>query len=74
MVKKHRKWIAAIAIGLLAGGGAAALEAGRSLEALEGLTWNLRMRAVARPSPSTPRIKVILIDQYSLQWASREMG
>ncbi len=73
-MKKHRKWIAAIAIGLLSGGLAAALDGWRMIESLEGLTWNLRMRAVARPSPSTPRIKVILIDQYSLQWAAREMG
>lgn len=73
-MKKHRKWIAAAAIGMLSGALAVALDAGRLLEPLEGFTWNLRMRAVARPSPSTSRIKVILIDQYSLQWASREMG
>ncbi|MBP7276467.1 MAG: adenylate/guanylate cyclase domain-containing protein, partial [Kiritimatiellae bacterium] len=73
-MKKHRKWMAAMVIGLCSGALAAALEAGRSLDALEGLTWNLRMRAVARPSPCTPRIKVVLLDQYSLQWAAREMG
>lgn len=42
------------------------------LEGLENMTWSWRVRALARPSPSTPKIKLILIDQASLDWARRE--
>ncbi len=37
-------------------------------------TWDLRVRTLARPSPSTEQIKVILLDQASLDWAAGEMS
>jgi len=40
----------------------------------ENVTWNWRVRALAQPSPSTGKIKVILIDQKSLDWASAQMS
>ncbi|MGA1194028.1 MAG: CHASE2 domain-containing protein [Kiritimatiellia bacterium] len=44
------------------------------LDGWENITWNWRVKALARPSPATESIKVILIDQNSLDWASRELG
>jgi adenylate cyclase len=44
------------------------------LDGWENITWNWRAKALARPSPATEKIKVILIDQNSLDWASRELG
>jgi len=40
----------------------------------ENVTWNWRVRTLAKPSDSTDQIKVILIDQNSLDWASSQLG
>jgi len=65
-----------LATGFLAGLGASgvalALWASGALDGLERATWTGRVRAHARPSAATPRIKVILLDQASLDWGSRE--
>jgi adenylate cyclase len=37
-------------------------------------TWAWRVKALAAPSPSTEKIKVILLDQASLDWAASEMS
>jgi len=37
-------------------------------------TWTWRVKALAEPSPSTEKIKVILLEQASLDWASKEMS
>lgn len=42
------------------------------LEGLENLTWAWRARTLAKPSASTAKIKLILIDQASLDWARKE--
>ncbi len=42
------------------------------LDTLEYSTWGVRVRAFAKPLPSTEQIKLILIDQASLDWAARE--
>lgn len=70
---KAGKWRAALMVGVLAGGAAAGLEATGRLAPIEGAWWNVRVRAAARPSPSTDRVRLILIDQYSLDWAQKEM-
>ena len=67
-----------LAYGLLAGAVAAA--AAGWLERT-GLTarWDYalsdwRARLLAEPSPATPRVKLVLVDQASLDWASRNLG
>ena len=67
-----------IAYGLLAG--ALAVGAGGRLDRA-GLAqrWDnpmsdWRARLLARPSSATPRVKLVLLDQESLDWASKELG
>ncbi len=67
-----RRWVL-LAIGAAAwGAGWAASQLGW-LARLENVSWDWRARRIARPSPATDRIRVILIDQASLDWARREM-
>jgi len=40
----------------------------------ENLTWAWRVRALAHPSPATAKIKIITLDQGSLDWAKEENG
>lgn len=40
----------------------------------ENHTWDLRMRLWTPPQPSHPRIKLVLIDQPSLDWAAEQLG
>lgn len=62
--------------GLLVGLGAAlialALWFGGVLGTWENATWMARVRRLARPSASTARIKLILVDQPSLDWGRKE--
>lgn len=44
------------------------------LDSLEAGTWNWRVTAFAKPSPSTPNISIILLDQASLDWGAAENG
>jgi adenylate cyclase len=44
------------------------------LTGLECTTWSWRVNAFARPGADTPRIRLILLDQSSLDWASDEMA
>ncbi len=44
------------------------------LDLFEGFTWNLREAAFASEAKAHPDIVVILLDQYSLDWASEENG
>ena len=67
-----------IAYGLLAGVVAlllvALLDATGLLARWEHPTADWRARLLARPSPATEQIKLVLLDQYSLDWASQNMG
>lgn len=69
----RKKWV----IGFLLGLGAAALAVAPGLlgglDRLENVTWSWRVRLMARPGPNTPRVRVILLDQNSLDWGLREM-
>ena len=56
-------------VGVAAAGLAAALWFPGALAGVEGRTWDLRARLLARPSPATPQVVTILLDQYSLNWA-----
>ncbi len=64
--------------GLIIGSGAAALAGALwlagALDAVESVTWDQRVRFFAEPSPATPRIKIILLDQKSLDWGAQENG
>lgn len=40
----------------------------------ENSTWTWRTKLLAKPSPATREIKLILIDQYSLDWASSQLA
>ncbi len=44
------------------------------LERWEYTTWNWRVLTKARPGPATDDIKLIMLDQSSLDWAANEMG
>ncbi len=66
------------AYGLLAGVVAAAC-AGALDRAGLAARWDnpmsdWRARLLAKPSPATDRVKLVLLDQYSLDWAGKEMG
>ena len=67
-----------ITYGLLAGVAAVALVALLNVSGLlarwENPTADWRARLLARPSPATEQIKLILLDQYSLDWASQNLG
>ena len=67
-----------IVYGLLAGVAAVALVALLNVSGLlarwENPTADWRARLLARPSPATEQIKLILLDQYSLDWASQNLG
>jgi len=44
------------------------------LDALEFKTWDWRVNRFAQRSPSSDRIRLILLDQYSLDWGSESYG
>src|SRR5262249_52769042 len=45
---------------------------GGNLDSLERATWSWRVRWFANHTPFSPQIKIILIDQASLDWAKQE--
>ena len=51
---------------------ALALWFGGTLNLLESYSWLWRVRTLAKPSPATGQIKLILLDQNSLDWAKNE--
>jgi adenylate cyclase len=62
--------------GIVIGAVAAALAYGcwvsGVLDAWEHATWTWRIQQRAQPSPATEDIKIIVLDQSSLDWAARE--
>ena len=64
--------------GLLAGLVAAAVAGGLEWSGLsarwEHVMSDWRARALARPSVATEQVKLVLVDQASLDWASRNLG
>ena len=59
-------------VGLAGAAVALGLELGGALGPWENATWLVRVRRLARPSPATPRVKLILVDQPSLDWGRKE--
>ncbi len=45
-----------------------------ALDSLENRLWDLRVRTFAKPSAMTDRIRLVLLDQGSLDWAEKELG
>ncbi len=66
------KWVASVFVAVAAVMAALALEYAGWLDRPEYVTWSWRVKAGARPSPATDQIRVILIDQESLNWSWRE--
>lgn len=67
-----RKPLQAAILGAGATALAVALWLSGTLDRFEYASWTWRVRSMAKPSPSTDRIKIILIDQASLDWAAKE--
>ncbi|HOX26120.1 MAG TPA: adenylate/guanylate cyclase domain-containing protein [Candidatus Krumholzibacteria bacterium] len=67
------RWRLGLAAGLAAGVLAAGLWLLGALDRAENLTWDWRVRRAAEPSAAASRIKLILLDQASLDWG-RETG
>ncbi len=71
----QNKWWQGILIGAASGATALVLwVATPVLPGWENITWSWRVKTFAQPGDSTGRIKIILIDQYSLDWASQQMS
>lgn len=61
-------------LALLAFAVAWALQAAGGLRGLEHLTWGWRQSLAAKPGPATGSIKLIAVDQASLDWAADTIG
>ena len=53
---------------------ATVLWAAGALDRWEAITWDWRAATLARPSPASDQITLILLDQDSLDWAQKENG
>ena len=69
-----RRALEGVLLGLTAAAVFAGMEALGALDSLEHRLWDARVRTFARPSEATDRIRLILLDQGSLDWAERELG
>ncbi len=63
-----------LGIGLLAAILALGLWAFGALDRFEAKTWDWRVTSLAKPSPFTGKIRLIFIDQQSLDWVNKEMA
>ncbi len=62
------------ALGLAAAGVVLVLWATGLLDRFENATWSLRVKMFAADTPPAPQVKVILLDQPSLDWGKKENG
>jgi len=67
-MKSGQKLIRGLLIGLAAAAIALTLRYFGTLQRWEFATWNWRSRLFARPSEATENIRLILLDQKSLEW------
>jgi len=69
-----KQWVQGLMIGLVCAAISFGLWLTPVMRDWEFNTWTWRVKALAKPSPSTDKIKVILLDQASLDWAASEMS
>ncbi|MCX6348760.1 MAG: adenylate/guanylate cyclase domain-containing protein, partial [Candidatus Aureabacteria bacterium] len=74
MTVTQRKIVSGTAVGLGAALVALLLWFLGALDRWENATWAWRVKTFARPSAATSRIKIILLDQQSLDWGKNESG
>lgn len=67
-VKIRAKWAQGLAAGLAGAVLALALFLPGLLDTWEAKTWDWRVNLSARPSPQTDKIRLIMLDQSSLDW------
>lgn len=70
--RMRKKLLVALVLGGAASLLVLLLERAGGVDRFEGVTWNWRARALARPGAATDRIRLILLDQSSLNWAKKE--
>ena len=63
-----------LGIGISAAVLALGLWAFGALDRFEAKTWDWRVTSLAKPSPFTGKIRLIFIDQQSLDWVNKEMA
>jgi len=69
-----KKTVYGIIIGVISAAAAIALWQCGLLERFEARTWDLRVQKLSRPSRLTDSIRLIFIDQASLDWVNKEMA
>ncbi|WP_319584177.1 adenylate/guanylate cyclase domain-containing protein [uncultured Pseudodesulfovibrio sp.] len=74
MSPRLKRILSGLAIGLIGTALALAAQHLGWLDAAENLTYDLRVRALARPGASTDRIRLVILDQKSLDWAKKSFG
>ena len=72
--RSPRKVLQGLVVGAAAALIALALQLPGALSSFEEKTWDPRVRLLARPAPTTPQVALILLDQQSLDWGSKENG
>lgn len=74
MKPRVRRLAAGLVAGCIGTAVAMALMAAGVLASWEAVTFDIRARLLARPGPRTDDIRIILLDQQSLDWAKTEFG
>lgn len=69
-----KKWMVSLVAAAVAIGAALALETSGLARYWEWTLSDWRARVMAKPSEATGQVKLVLVDQASLDWASAEMG
>lgn len=69
-----KKAIQIVALGLISGALALGIAKTGALQGVEALLWRWRVNLLASESTATANIKVILLDQASLDWGAAQRG
>jgi len=70
----RRNLLAGLLLGAIAAAVALGGWASGVLQPFENLTWSWRVRLLAAPGPATERIRIITLDQSSLDWGRMDNG
>jgi adenylate cyclase len=73
-MKRHKKILCLLAIGAVFGLASILLDMANIFEQFEAKSWDCRVRLLAKPSVATQKIKIIFIDQQSIDWVLKEQG